>query len=184
MKLRREEGGGHVPPPHRRGGRRLVATLILGVGAAGVALLGRGGSASPSATTPTPFVLSHPAVSPDHPEVLLYVTETCPWCRLELQAWDSLLMGAEAKGPRVVLAPDTDARHLLRLAPSLATRAHLDADGSMGRALGVGAVPFLARMEPGGWVREVRVGLSTSHERLALLSFLNPPPESPKEAPR
>lgn len=184
MKLGRKRGGGHVPPPHRPGRHRRAATLVLGLSAACIALLGRRGSAPTTAGVVTPFVLSHPAVHPDDREVLLYVTETCPWCRLELQAWDSLLSASERAGPRVVLAPGTDPTHLHRLPAPLIARAHFDADGSLGRALGVGAVPFLARVHPGGWVREVRVGLSDPHERLALLDFLNEPLESQKEAPR
>lgn len=175
MTANRERGGGGAPPPRTPSGVRVVAVVVLTAAAAVVAILSRGGRTQAPTLREAPFEFAHPDVDPRGGAVLLYVSDSCPWCRVELQAWDSLLSTAKpgVRTPTVIMAPGAHPRWRETLPARLAEGALLDADRSLARAMGVGAVPFRARVAPSGRVVDLGAGLSSPAQRLALLSFLN-----------
>jgi hypothetical protein len=157
--------------------------MILTIAVAAAVLLARGGRERTPIRRVPPFELEHPAVDPREGGVLLYVSASCRWCEAELQAWDSLLASgtSDVRAPTVVMAPGAPGGWRDFLPKRLAPGALLDADGSLARGLGVGAVPFRARVAPGGRVEEVSAGLSDARERGRLFTFLNQPSTPPEE---
>lgn len=185
MSASRERGGGLAPPPRTSRGRRGAAGALLACLAGALLLLAGLGRTQPPEDRADPARLEHPAAD-EPPDVLLYVSESCPWCAAEIEAWAALLSEAPegSRGPRLVLAPGTPAGWEARLPRALAARAVLDADGALGRSLGIVAVPHRARLDSGAFVVGGSTGLSTAPERRALLAFLNPPTPGPSRSPR
>lgn len=143
-------------------------------------LLSRGGQAGRA----PPFDTAHPALVGDSSEVVLYVSDGCRWCVLELGAWAGTVARKGGRTPLVVLSPDSDPnRSPPRVPEALRARTAHDPDGSMARALGVRAVPFTARVEPGGRVVGVHLGLSGAEIRRELMRFLNHPPTRDRQRP-
>jgi len=176
-----EWGGGGAPPPQTPPRRLPVVIVTLAICA--TVLLARGGRERTPVLRVPPFELEHPAIDPREGVVLLYVSASCRWCQAELQAWDSLLATGtdDVRAPTVVMAPGAPGGWRGFLPERLAPGALLDADGSLARELGVGAVPFRARITPGGRVEEVAAGLSDARDRGRLFSFLNRPSTPPRE---
>ena len=167
-------GGGH-PPPRIPSRFRVLSVVVLGLACAGV--VGVAQRTVPRAATlrQPPFQLTHPAVATRDPAVVLYVSASCPWCQQELAAWDSLLASGQPglRGPTVVMGPGAPEGWRGGLPLRLAAAAVSDLDGAMGRELGVGAVPFRARVAPGGRVEAIAVGVTPPEDRKRLLDFLN-----------
>lgn len=171
----RERGGGGAPPPRTPPRHRREAVLVLSLVAAALVVVTAAGRTRPATLREPPFDLSRPDVEVRSPALFLYVTATCRWCQAELHAWDSLLAlgGRDTPVPTVIMGPGAPADWRERLPGRLAPTAHLDADGALGRGLGVGAVPFRARVVPPGQVVEVGAGLSSPMQRRALLTMLS-----------
>lgn len=167
-------GGGH-PPPRIPSRVRALSAVVLGLACAGVVVVAQRTVPRAATLRHPPFRVSHPAVATPGPTVVIYVSASCPWCQKELAAWDSLLASEQpgVRGPTVVMGPGAPAGWRERLPPRLAGWAVPDLDGAMGRELGVGAVPFRARVAPGGRVEAVAVGVTPPEDRRRLLTFLN-----------
>ena len=89
--------------------------------------------------------------------VVLYVTETCPYCVVELSRWRRADGAAEGAPNIVIIAPEPLPDSLL---PSSAIMV-IDSSGTIARELGVRAVPALFVMGDGGVVIDARAGLNT-----------------------
>ncbi|MDP2958378.1 MAG: hypothetical protein Q8N53_18260 [Longimicrobiales bacterium] len=108
--------------------------------------------------------------------VVLYVDDQCPFCVREMGAWHRESGGAVPARLRIVRGPAGGAPHPGIVPASWAHAAMLDHDGSIGAALGVGAVPFLAVTDSRGWVVEASVGLTPPGRiRTLLQSFTTNP---------
>lgn len=177
-------GGGH-PPPRIPSRFRVLSVLVLGLASAGVVVVAQRSVPRAATLREPPFQMAHPVFATQDPAVVIYVSASCPWCQKELAAWDSLLASEQPglRGPTVVMGPGAPEGWRGRLPLRLATSAVSDLDGSMGRELGVGAVPFRARVAAGGRVEAIAVGLTTREHRKLLLSFLNEFHPTAAEAP-
>lgn len=170
------EGGGHPPSrrPHRRGRRALAAASLVVLGGAWARLAVAGGERG--TTREPPFRLVHPSLRSGGRDAVLYLSDRCRWCALEARNWSAALAPSASRAPLVVLSRDSDPRGADQLPAALRGRWLHDHDGSLARELGVGAVPFHARLAPGGWVTSVAAGLSRPDELRALLRHLSDEP--------
>lgn len=176
-----EEGRGPFRPPPassrvrwRYGAALLVLVLVLTAASFVTLRVGRRGTEPVRATPFEPGLLygvrpSGALVRVEAPGVLLYVDDACPLCAQELDRWARAFADADTPTlPTVVVSPTSDpaGRHVP--APLRAGMLY-DADGTVARALGVRGVPFRARIDDGGAVVAVHVGVSAPGEILALL---------------
>ncbi|HSM61057.1 MAG TPA: hypothetical protein VK849_09680 [Longimicrobiales bacterium] len=175
----RQVGRGGYAPPRIPVRLRALSVLAGTLGALGALAVGGGGRPDPSPARVAPF---RPAPAEGHDGagrpvgvpapgdgVLLYVSQTCPFCATELSEWARALEGAGAvRPPRVVLSPDSDARSPDYLPPVLREDRVHDRTGAIARAFGVRAVPFLAELDGTGLVLGAWVG-TTPPERLERL---------------
>jgi hypothetical protein len=90
------------------------------------------------------------------PGAVLYVDDACPYCAAELRRWSSAA-GATVSLPTVVVSQRSDGSGRHVPAALRSTMLH-DADGSIARALGVRAVPFLAVLDTTGTVVAISIG--------------------------
>ena len=154
--------------------RQKSAALALAAGVAGIAAapflwMGRAGDGP---DTP-PWVL--PPVSGSLREsatwtsrtnqagatALIYVDRSCVHCKAELELWESVAEGdADGVAVWVVASPRSVMEGANWVPPSLRARTVHDRDGSVGRALGVSAVPATFWIDETDTVRIVRVGRS------------------------
>ncbi|MEJ2539162.1 MAG: hypothetical protein P8188_04220 [Gemmatimonadota bacterium] len=104
------------------------------------------------------------------PVALLYVTEGCPHCRADLASWASLASTGPPPPLWVVVAPGPET--LTWVPPELRARAVVDHQGSVGRSLGVRAVPVTFWVDGEGVVRWHRMGRSPRTRLLADLGTL------------
>lgn len=171
----RLRGGGGHPPPRIPSRVRALSAVVLGLACAGVVVVAQRTVPRAATLRQPPFRVTHPAVAMPDPTVVIYVSASCPWCQKELAAWDSLLASEQPgmRGPTVVMGPGAPEGWRGRLPLRLAAAAVSDLDGTVGRELGVGAVPFRARVAPGGTVEAIAVGVTPPEDRKRLLSFLN-----------
>lgn len=103
------------------------------------------------------------------PTVLLYVTWSCPHCRVELERWSRILahgLPDEHLAMWVVAARQPPADFVLP--GSLRARVLRDPDAATARALGVDAVPTTVSIAPGGRVVDLVRG-ATSDERIQVV---------------
>jgi len=104
--------------------------------------------------------------------VVLYVDDRCRFCREELARWYRAAGTDPPEGLVVVRHPAAPG-HGPGIVPSAwASRALRDPEGDLAAALGVTAVPFLARSDAAGTVVEVALGLTPEHRILDLLQTL------------
>lgn len=108
-------------------------------------------------TTPDVAKLALSTSSETGTRVLLYVTETCPYCVIELSRWRRADEATDGAPSIVIIAPEPLPDSLL---PSSAIMVS-DPSGTMARELGVRAVPALFVMGDGGVVIDARAGLNT-----------------------
>jgi hypothetical protein len=101
--------------------------------------------------------------------VLLYVSEGCPYCAVELERWARALGSATGRPPLVVLSPESGTGDVRYLPGPLRSAWIRDVTGDLARTLGVRAVPFRAVLDGAGTVVEVASGL-TPPERIRTLS--------------
>ena len=134
-------------------------------------------------TRDPPFRVAHPSLRYGGRDAVLYLSDRCPWCALEVRRWDAALSSSASRAPLVVLSQDSDPRRAGLLPSRLRGRWIHDHDGSLARPLGVGAVPFRARLVPDGWVTSVAAGLSGPDELRALLRHLSDEPLPPEDHP-
>ncbi|GMV08133.1 MAG: hypothetical protein AMXMBFR53_44080 [Gemmatimonadota bacterium] len=158
--------------------------MIVLVAALASPFLLKGGGTDPQPVRETPFRLSHPAVAGGSPEVVLYVSQHCRWCAIEMAGWGALAASGEARVPLLALSPDSDPDQVVPALPQGFRRRWVhDRDGSLGLALGVRGVPFRAHIDSGGSVVEVAIGLTTVARRREILRILNPVPPLTEEHP-
>jgi len=180
-----EGEGERLPPPGRA--RALPAAAVLAVVLAlgvGVARLTR---VSPAPTVPTtpfrPGALSgvgidglRTAVPATGIRVVLYVSETCPFCAAELRDWNARLGASpHAARPLIILSPTSHAEPPHYLPDAFRDTWIHDADGEIGRRLEVRAVPYTAVLYD-GVVTEVHLGRSSPATLDKLQALLADPP--------
>lgn len=108
-------------------------------------------------TTPNVAELALATSSETGTRILLYVTETCPYCVDELSRWRRVDETTEGASNIVIIAPEPLPDSLL---PSSAIMMS-DPAGIMARELGVRAVPALFVMTDEGVMIDARAGLNT-----------------------
>ena len=92
---------------------------------------------------------------------LIYVDRSCVHCKAELELWESVAEGdADGLAVWVVASPRSVMESATWVPPSLRARTVHDRDGSVGRGLGVSAVPATFWVDGTDTVRIVRVGRS------------------------
>lgn len=188
MKTQQGRGPHRAPPDPPRGRpsrARAALGLIVAVGLA-VTVTVRAAPKRPAPERSAPFdpgpltgmrPTGEPARVP-RPGTVLYVDDACPYCAVELARWSEVGGGADAH-PTVVISPRSDpsGRHVP--AALRATMLH-DADGSIARALGVRAVPFLAVLDTTGAVVAVRIGANRGSDRIPLDTHTPAPEVTPR----
>jgi len=188
MKNRQGRGPRRAPPEPSRAGPSLAGASLVLVVAVGVAVAATVRAAPRPAAPdrlppfdPGPLTGLRPtgeAARVPLPGAVLYVDDECPYCAVELDRWSR---AARQTGslPTVVVSRRSDGsgRHV----PAALRRTMLhDADGSIGRALGVRAVPFLAFLDTAGTVVAVSVGAFRGAERRSLPTSTHPPEIPPR----
>lgn len=92
---------------------------------------------------------------------LIYVDRSCVHCKAELELWESVAEGdVDDVAVWVVASPRSVMERASWVPPSLRARTVHDRDGSVGRALGVRAVPATFWIDGTDTVRILRVGRS------------------------
>lgn len=92
---------------------------------------------------------------------LIYVDRSCVHCKAELELWESVQEDhANGVAVWVVASPRSVMERARWVPPSLRERTVHDRDGSVGRALGVSAVPATFWIDETDTVRILRVGRS------------------------
>ena len=155
---------------------RKVAAIVVAAGATAAALapvLWVGGKRGPGPQEP-PWPL--PAVPAQWesgapwssgadligPAALIYVDRECIHCKAELQRWDALVSEQEPDIQLwVVASPKSVMDGAAWVPPSLRRHTVKDGDGTLGRALGVNAVPVTFWIDAADTVRVIGVGQST-----------------------
>lgn len=90
------------------------------------------------------------------PTILLYVTETCPYCIVELSRWRAVEEMPEGAPRIVVIAPGPLPDSILPASAIVVS----DTAGTMARELGVRMVPSLFVVDVVGTVVETRTGVN------------------------
>ena len=92
---------------------------------------------------------------------LIYVDRSCVHCKAELELWESVAEGdVDDVAVWVVASPRSVMEGANWVPPSLRARTVHDREGSVGRALGVSAVPATFWIDGTDTVRILRVGRS------------------------
>ena len=115
---------------------------------------------------------------------ILYVEDRCPYCVAEL---DDLWREARGVPPgrlRIVRGPESDGPHPGIVPVAWSGLVVSDRDGSLGRELGVGAVPFLALADEEGTVVETVVGRVPRGRLRSLLGLEDPTDEGGRHEDR
>ena len=96
------------------------------------------------------------------PAVLLYVDRECVYCRAELNQWEALAPEhGFAERVWVVASPTSEMEGAQWVPEPLRARTLRDPDGSVGRTLGVNAVPAAFWVDATDTVRIVEIGQSS-----------------------
>lgn len=154
--------------------RQKSAALALAVGVAGIAIApfvwmggtGDGPDAPPWVFPPVSGWLGESETwtyrtNGAGSTALIYVDRNCVHCKAELELWESVAKGgADGVAVWVVASPRSVMERARWVPPSLRTRTVHDRDGSVGRTLGVSAVPATFWIDETDTVRIVRVGRS------------------------
>ena len=94
--------------------------------------------------------------------VLLYVDRECVYCQAELKQWEALASESDfAERVWVVMSPTSAIEEAQWVPRPLRARTVRDSDGSVGRTLGVNAVPAAFWVDATDTVRIVEIGQSS-----------------------